>query len=183
MGLRKILNLEQGLTKSRAERQEQVKALRDIFGDEKYKDPYLFLYENLSILDSKASSLLTFNALGLAAISFWLRDISADLFHVVLDIAFLMFLVSCLLCLRVVRLWWSPTGSLRQRDAHLEDLIRRRDKRTYRYRVGWWLSCIAVVAIVLASTIHSIGIALYAFGICEGRCQQIFKDGSWGIQL
>lgn len=180
-----IFKIRQGVTQNDDERRDQITALNDAFKDTntKYSEIYKFLYENLSILDSKASSLLTFNALGLAAISFWLNGVSTDLFHVLLDIGFLFFLLSCLLCLWVVHLWWSTTGLLQQRDVHLQCLIKWRDRRTIQYRIAWWMSFLAVILITVATVIHSAGVACFAMELSNINCNTTFPDGSWGIKI
>jgi hypothetical protein len=52
-------------------------------------------YELLNILDSKASALLTFNAIALASISIWLGYVPLNYLHLALDLIFIVLLLSC----------------------------------------------------------------------------------------
>ncbi len=177
-----MFNINQGLNKNKTERAEHLKALDDVFADKDYNRKYTFLYNNLSILDSKASSLLTFNALGLAVLAVWLGGVPANVFHVALDFAFLLLLISCIFCLVCVRLYWSSTKNLIQRDVHLDELLERRDRRSKYYRRARMLSLTALIVVLVPTVLHSLVVFLYAFGICsEADCQYLLPIENWGI--
>lgn len=146
---------QRGLHRTDDERREHLAELekRGIVGD--YGSAFTFLYEALSILDSKASSLLTFNAVGLTALAIWLEKIPLNLFHFTLDVAFLLFLISCVLCLRIVWLHWASTQELKNEEVQPIDLLRVRDERTVLYRWAWFLAVCAVVITGLATIHHT----------------------------
>lgn len=130
-----------------------LQALEDRGVATDYAGQFAFLYEALSILDAKASSLLTFNAVGLAALAIWLGKIPLNLFHLALDVAFLLFLISCGICLAIVSLHWVSTKDLREGGARPAALLSLRETRTMLYRWAWLLAVVAV-AITGLMTVH-----------------------------
>lgn len=127
-------------------------------------------YDLLSILDSKASALLMFNALVLTALSVWLNNIPLNFMHFILDLAFLIILASCVLALRIVRLKWAQLGD------DQDSLNKLRDKRTAPYQKAWWSSVVAVTVLICASTVHTVGTLVEMRGLCTGWCQTLFSD-------
>jgi len=132
------------------------------------------LYELLSIIDAKASALLSFNALLLAAISVWLNYVPDNLLHFRLDLAFLASLASCVFLLSIIWLHWSePSGTA--------DLQVRRTSRTKRYRISWCLSIVAVSVVSLVSIVHTVGTGLKAFGGCKSDpCAYFYSEMIFG---
>jgi amino acid transporter len=139
-----------------------------------------FLYANLSVLDSKASSLMAFNAIGLTALAVWLESIPSNWLHLALDIVFLLFLFSSATCLVTVWVYWSPPHHFGKPVLQTKALLEKRNRRTRLYRVSWVLSSLAVAVLTVVSLIHAIGTALYASGGCGERCQAVFSEGKWG---
>lgn len=132
------------------------------------------LYEMLNIIDGKASALLSFNALLLAAISIWLQYVPQNYLHLFLDLAFLVLLASCLFLLWIIWLHW-PQSS----EASTLDAFRR--ARTRRYRISWVLSMTAVVVVSAVSVVHTVGTGLKAFGHCQsGPCAHFFGPDVFG---
>jgi hypothetical protein len=93
---------------------------------------------------AKASSLLTFNAIGLAALAIWLESIPLNLFHLALDVAFLLLVISCGICLTIVNLHWVSTRDLQQAVERPSNLLRIRESRTVLFRWAWLLAVLAV---------------------------------------
>lgn len=143
------------LPRTEAERRAHLAALEKREITRGYSGAFTFLYEGLSILDGKASSLLTFNAIGLTALAIWLEKIPLNLFHLTLDVAFLLFLISCGLCLTIVWLHWASTADLNDNDAHPLQLLAVRDARTVLYRWAWLFAVLAVTVIALATIHHT----------------------------
>lgn len=143
------------------------------------KERLEFLYANLSIIDSKSSALLGFNAIGLTAIAVWLAYIPANAFHVALDVIFLLFLISCVLCLKTVNLYWSPPEIYTKHETQALELLECRRVRTKQYRAAWRTSLFAVVLLIVASLYHEVGTLLKATGSCEynSACWNIFSSG------
>jgi hypothetical protein len=135
---------QRDLHQTDVERQAHLDALEKREVARGYAGIFNFLYAGLSILDDKASSLLTFNAIGLTALAVWLEKIPLNAFHLTLDIAFLLFLISCGLCLKIVSLHWASTSDLNNKDSHPVHLLAVRDSRTVLYR---WARCLAVLAV------------------------------------
>jgi hypothetical protein len=139
-----------------------------------------FLYGNLTILDGKTASLLTFNALGLAVLAVWLTRIPPNKLHAVLDLVFIVFLISCALCLATVNVFWSPTSHFRAEQFQLTELIRKRNQRTRFYRGAWRTLWLAVLVLIGVSLFHGAGTALRALGRCQSSCQELFSESQWG---
>ena len=139
------------------------------------------LYGCLSIIDQKSSSLLTFNAIGLASLAVWLGYVPLNWLHFSLDIIFLLFLVSCCLCLLVVTLHWSSVAELRDLRQQTETLLAKRDSRTAQYRRALCISSLCVVLLVVVSSVHAVGTLLMASDNCPPSCQEFYGRESWGI--
>lgn len=132
------------------------------------------LYELLNIIDGKASALLSFNALLLAAISIWLGYVPQNFLHLCLDIVFLALLASCFFLLRIIWLHWSQPTETSPLDA-------LRKTRTARYRTSWVLSMLAVLAGGAVSVVHTVGTGLNAFGYCRSNpCAHFFGPEIFG---
>lgn len=148
-----------------------------------FPDPikrFEFLYGNLSILDTKASSLMAFNAIGLTALAVWLEYVPSNLLHLALDIVFVLLLLSSAICFWVVRVHWSPPEEFEQPQLQTITLLETRKRRTGRYRAAWLLSVISVAAFGLVSSIHMLGTGLHAGGLCGGWCERFFSPKVWG---
>lgn len=151
-----VFMFRRGLHNSDDERLAHFKALAKRDLAKGYNDNFTLLYEALSILDAKASSLLTFNAVGLTALAIWLERIPLNFFHLTLDVAFLCFLLSCGLCLKIVWLHWSSTEDLTNTDQYPVGLLEVRDSRTVLYRWAWLLAVCAVLVTSLATISHTL---------------------------
>jgi hypothetical protein len=144
-----------GLHRSDAERLDHLHALEERKLVKGYPGHFSFLYDALGILDSKASSLLTFNAVGMTALAVWLEKIPLNGFHLALDLAFLCFLISCGLCLKIVWLYWISTDELTKAELHPLGLLKLRDSRTLLYRWAWLLAVCAVAVTSFATVCHT----------------------------
>ena len=139
-----------------------------------------FLYGNLSILDAKASSLLTFNAIGLTALAVWLQYIPPNWLHFTLDIVFIIFLLSCVCCLITVWIYWSQPNDLIDSERLTRMLLDMRNTRTRLYRLSWVLAMTAVGVLTIVSAFHSFGTFCRASGILAEKCQITFSESNWG---
>jgi hypothetical protein len=128
-------------------------------------------YELLNILDSKASALLTFNALGLASISIWLGYVPLNYLHLALDLIFIVLLVSCGSLLRIIWLRWAAI------QEKVEVLNRIRQDRSRHYRLAWKLSIGSVICLVLISTVHTLGTAMVSTDTCGPLCRDFYSKG------
>lgn len=119
-----------------------------------YPAQFAFLYESLGILDSKASALLTFNGIALAALAIWMEGSATGVQHMLLDLAFLLSLASSGFCLWVNWIQWESTDQLRQKEQHAVHLLELRDKRTRSYRSAWSLAAVSVALVVVVTSMH-----------------------------
>ena len=157
---------------------EEISALHKTYSDPAQRLD--FLYGSLSILDAKASSLLTFNAIGLTALAVWLEYIPPNWLHFTLDIIFIFFLFSCVFCLITVWVYWSQPSDLIDSERLTRMLLDKRNARTRLYRLSWVLAMIAVGALTIVSIFNSFGTYCYASGILAEKCQIIFSESNWG---
>lgn len=119
------------------------------------------LYANLSIIDSKAQALLSFNSFLLAIVGIYFGTVQSIRDEVFLLVPFVATLIasgiSCLLCLDVVWVHWLTAKDMRPVADAKEDsvgegfieLLLLRDERTRTYRLAWLLSFASVAAVVL----------------------------------
>lgn len=142
------------------------------------RDPKIqHLYDLLSILDSKAAALLGFNAIFLTALSVWLGYIKPNLMHLILDLVFLVLLVSCGLLLSVIFLKWSPEDDT---VAGATELARVRKFRTRCYTAAWGLSATSILIVFLVAAVHTVGTGLKASDNCGCACQTFFSEDIFG---
>jgi len=108
------------------------------------------LYGTLSILDGKSSSMLTFNGIMLAVYVIYLAGSTINRPQFVLaNLGTLTVLISSVLLLSVVWVYWSTTEQLRDGRNHYLNLVDVRKTRTIRYRLAWCFSFAGVVTLVL----------------------------------
>ena len=157
------MKFRRNLNISAREIDEHLTALERRKVAEGYAGQFAFLYESLNILDGKASSLLTFNAIGLAALAIWLESIPLNLFHLALDVAFLLLVISCGICLAIVNLHWVSTRDLEQAEERPSNLLRIRESRTVLFRWAWLLAVLAVCITGLATFHHTVGTLLTVY--------------------
>lgn len=143
-----------GIHRSNQERLQHLGELERTQVAVGYPAQFAFLYESLGILDSKASALLTFNGIALAALAIWMEGSATGVQHMLLDAAFLLSLASSCFCLMVNWIRWESTEELLQEQQHAVDLLALRDKRTRHYRVAWVFAFLSVLLIVVVTLWH-----------------------------
>lgn len=139
-----------------------VKAVAAV--DEKERKPLELTYSILSVIDSKASALLRFNAFILAAGTFVSRPSIANPGKFTVSewvaAALILTIVSMILCLSVVMIEWpfldrievtidpnKPNEPKPSFKKELESLSEVAGRRTAVYRFAWLLSFLSVIAI------------------------------------
>jgi hypothetical protein len=138
------------------ERLAHCAAIRESQEDESAWIQFGFLYDNLSILDSKAASLLQFNAVILAVDAILFASSSSHILRYYLLADLMLSIFSCIACLVVVWVHWSTTADLRNIAEHGLVLLRVRDRRTVLYRVAWWLAVMALAGLVLGTVLSMV---------------------------
>ena len=111
-----------------------------------YQKVYKQLEYNLGVLNNKASVLLTFNAIMLAAIGLYKNQ--REMFDPFLGFSQISLLVSALCCLLVVRVYFPAKITLNSREACARKYYGLVRHRTTIYRVSWWLSVLPLVALM-----------------------------------
>ncbi len=137
----RIFNIKHDLNKTASDRKEHLSELKKILDNDYHYNIFNFLYDNLNIIDSKASSLLTYNSLIIAGITIILsmKD-EIDLITFLYISTIFIFIISSIFCLKVVYLHWSSTTDLKNPDKHLDELLCVREIRSKNYRFSWYLS-------------------------------------------
>jgi hypothetical protein len=128
----------------------------------KAKDTTEFLYAALTILDSKASALMTFDSILIAAAAFTIeKDSGFDWQRVFTLLAIVIALVAAALCLLVARISYRFLGKVAMTPAaaetparldysnELSALDEAVIKRTGYYRTAWGLSLMALVPFIV----------------------------------
>jgi hypothetical protein len=123
-----------------------IEALR---GMTESKEQLLFehLYDCLSILDTKSSSLLAFNSMISAVFAIFMLAQLPRCQWIILNIGLASILTSSLLLLLVVWIHWSPPEDLDDLGRYKLTLLKCRDSRTRKYKTAWIFSFLAVVAL------------------------------------
>lgn len=138
------------------------------------QDAIKLQYELLGILDSKASALLTFDAMALATLSIWLGYIPLNYMHLSIDFVFLLFLASCVFLLSIIWLRWATAHE------DEEKLNATRVIRTRCYRVAWWLALLGIVSVIGISTVHTLGTFLITTDLCGETCTWFYSEEIFG---
>jgi hypothetical protein len=152
-------NVRDQLPRTRAELEKHRAALSDMVDNDAHEKMFEHLYESLTILDSKSSSLLSFNSVLVAVFAIFVSTQSRPVLWISGGIGLTLTLVSSYLLLSVVWVHWSTTDHLGNGKAHETKLLDVRLQRTILYRWAWNLSRAAVLAL-LALIIHSAYLSL-----------------------
>lgn len=155
-----IFKIKEGLPQNEEERKEQIDALKEVHKNSEHTRLFEFLYENLNILDSKASTLLSFNSINIAIASIFLVSQKSFYLNIPFYTCITFLIISCTFCLKIIWIHWSSTKDLKDTDEHITLLFKVRFDRTIFYRRSWWLSVISVIillfSILITVTLKSI---------------------------
>ena len=146
----KILKTKFGLNLNETERRKHLEYLKALQNDEIHFSTFQFMYDNLNIIDSKSSALLTFNSLIIAVLAIWTSNISTGIFLYVYAFILILFLISSLLCLLTVFLHWSSSSDLKNLEKHIDLLLEVREQRTIKYRYAWYLAFCGILLMIFA---------------------------------
>lgn len=116
-----------------------------------------YLYECLSILDKKASALLQYDGLIIAAATLGVTlDRHPSVGNVFIVISLLISGVSSVLCLPVIWVYWTTTPEFADQQGQFKNLLWLRNRRTLCYRMGWLIVQLAVFFLVLGIIIREL---------------------------
>lgn len=149
----KFLKTKIGLNLNETERKKHLEHLKTLQNNEIHFGTFQFMYDNLNIIDSKSSALLTFNSLIIAVLAIWTTNISTGVFLYVYTFILILFLISSLLCLLTVFLHWSSSSDLENLEDHIDLLLKVREQRTIKYRYAWYLSYLGISLMILAKAV------------------------------
>jgi len=126
-----------------------VEALKRILGDQKHARLFDHLYESLTILDGKSSTLLAFNSIIIAVHAILLTGNPAVVSLVILIIGVLSLILSSILLLYIIWIHWSTTDHLKDSQIHIRTLLNIRRDRTLGYRTSWLFSAASMITLVV----------------------------------
>lgn len=108
------------------------------------------LYRDLTILDGKSASLLQFNSIIIALVSFNISFMSneAALTRYVLFASFFVMMLSAFILLLVVWVHWSYEEQASDFRLEMRNLVRVRTSRTIRYRLSWQLAFLGMFLLI-----------------------------------
>jgi hypothetical protein len=124
-----------------------IRALSRMTAEHEHSAVFDHLYECLSILDSKSSSLLSFNSIIIAVFAIFTTETLAQVEWLIISVGMAAVLASAFLLLSVVWVHWSTTEDLGRLKSHGMVLLMVRRGRTVKYRLAWWLSVISMIAL------------------------------------
>ena len=150
----RLFGIDSQLLDTDAERRAHIDALKKLDDEPDHARLFDFLYQNLSILDSKASTLLSFNSVVLAVVAIIMTGTQNTGLNCFYFLSMLCLLVSCILCLCIVWIHWSTTDDMANIDQHASTLLKVRFKRTREYRIAWWLSLLSVLMLAVATLLR-----------------------------
>jgi hypothetical protein len=145
-----------GLCRDDVERLEQLHLLRDLRQDGGNDAEHEFLYRNLSILDDKASALLGFNSIVLAALAIFYTSARYLVERLIFLVALIVTAISCYLCLRVVWIHWTDNKTFGNSELYWLELMNVRDERTKMYRRAWLLAEVSLAILLMGAVVTAI---------------------------
>jgi hypothetical protein len=110
-----------------------------------------YLYGCLSILDTKASALLQYDSIMLAATSLALASFPRNITigSILVFAALAISGLSAALCLNVIWIYWTETTEFANSANLFVRLLEVRNRRTVSYRIAWLLAYGAVALLIL----------------------------------
>jgi hypothetical protein len=108
-----------------------------------------YLYNCLSILDTKSSALLQYDGIILVAaalsVTLFPHPTLGNLFVI---LALLLSAISSALCLPVIWVYWTTTPEFSDERGEFTDLLGHRNRRTVYYRISWLIAQLALLFLV-----------------------------------
>jgi hypothetical protein len=135
--------------KSDADLQAHIAALKRLQSHSAYEKAFDHLYSCLTILDSKSTSLLSFNSIIIAVFALFLtaKESLGRFGGIAVGVGISAVIISCFLLLSVVWVQWSTTKEFSEPDHHNVKLLRIRWRRTIRYQLAWCFTVIAILSL------------------------------------
>lgn len=145
-----MFNLFPQLQNTEEQRQAHIAALNKLIANEADHKLFDHLYQTLTILDAKSSSLLVFNGIIIAIFAVFMPTEMPKIDRTALIFGMVSIFLSCLLLLLVVLVHWSSTPVLKLgKEKYLSLLLKIRNSRTLKYRWAWCCSILAMGSLCL----------------------------------
>ena len=147
--------LYQGRYESRADQKAHLDALGGSELSSKQQYQHDHLYSCLTILDQKATALLSFDSILVATSTIVLTILKTvvTVGSAVIFSALLLAGASAVLNLFVISLKWTETAELRDPDAQFVRLLETRNRRSVYYRCAWICALLALVLLAVGIVI------------------------------
>jgi hypothetical protein len=114
-----------------------------------------YLYNCLSILDTKSSALLHYDAIILTAATLGVTlSPHPSLGNLFVIFALVLSGISSVLCLPVIWVYWTTTPEFSDERSEFIDLLGHRNRRTVYFRIAWLIAQVAVFFLVLGVIIR-----------------------------
>jgi hypothetical protein len=138
--------LTEGIYRGKASRTSHIQAISGA----RDSRPHDYLYDCLTVLDTKASALLQYDGIILAAATLAITLFPKTTFGIPLFVVSLVLSgISSILCLQVIWVYWTTTGEFQDDEMEFRELMNCRNKRTLFYRASWLVALGSVVFLVL----------------------------------
>jgi hypothetical protein len=155
-----VFELYSQLPKNKADLRKHIAALAAMTNVREHQELFNHLYDCLSILDAKSTSLLSFNSIITAVFAIFMASEPHGFESIAVHLGMAMVLVSCFLLLSVVWVHWSTTANLEDRENHALILLEVRRTRTIKYRLAWYFSVAGMIALSLFLAARIIGASI-----------------------
>lgn len=149
-----VFSLYSQLPTGRDELRKHIESLSRMANQREHQELFSHLYECLSILDSKSSSLLSFNSIIIAVFAIFMTGELVWFEWIAVSVGMATILVSCLLLLWVVWIHWSTTENLANPENHALVLLDVRRGRTIQFRLAWYLAVTSVICLIVFLLLH-----------------------------
>lgn len=117
-----------------------------------------YLYDCMTILDTKASGLLQYDSIVLAAatlaLTFFPKSVSVG--AILLFISLILSGLSSVATLQVIWVYWTETVDFADTRDEFIVLLKTRNHRTVMYRVAWMLAQVSVVFLIVGIIVREI---------------------------
>lgn len=140
----------QGIYRTREDQCFHLRAIRRMQPEADDVFEHNYLYDCLSILDTKVQGLLTYDSILVASTSLVLATIPVAITagSIVIFIALSLSAISSLLSLFVIWVYWTDTAEFEHSENLFLALLQVRNRRTIAYRLSWLTAHFATVLLV-----------------------------------
>ena len=143
-----MLGIYKGLPRNEEERILHINKYFEVFDDRHHNAAFEFLYKNLSILDSKATALLSSNGIFLAVYSIYMTTAN-NTYALIVLVPIMCLITSSIMCMNIIWVHWSTSEDFSELRKHAVILLKARYRRTITYRIAWWFTMLAIIMLCI----------------------------------